>query len=165
VAGRILGMGDVVGLVERASETIDQEEAEKLARKMAKGKFDLDDFASQLKQITKMGSLSSIVGMLPGGAKLQEQIGSKDIDTKMLARQAAIISSMTAKEKRAPDIIKASRKKRIAAGSGTSVQDVNRLLKQFDDMSGMMKRMNKLGQKGLMRHGLSALMPQGRRPY
>ena len=165
VAGRILGMGDVLGLVERASETIDQEEAEKLARKMAKGKFDLEDFAAQLKQITKMGSLSSIVGMLPGGAKLQEQIGNKNIDTKMLARQAAIISSMTAKEKKAPDIIKASRKKRIAAGSGTTVQDVNRLLKQFDDMSAMMKRMNKLGQKGLMRHGISALMPQGRRPY
>jgi signal recognition particle subunit SRP54 len=165
VAGRILGMGDVLGLVERASETIDQEEAEKLARKMAKGKFDLEDFAAQLKQITKMGSLSSIVGMLPGGAKLQEQIGNKNIDTKMLARQAAIISSMTAREKKAPDIIKASRKKRIAAGSGTTVQDVNRLLKQFDDMSAMMKRMNKLGQKGLMRHGLSALMPQGRRPY
>ncbi|HEY2131671.1 MAG TPA: signal recognition particle protein [Acetobacteraceae bacterium] len=165
VAGRILGMGDVVGLVERASETIDQEEAEKLARKMAKGKFDLEDFAAQLKQITKMGSLSSIVGMLPGGAKLQEQIGNKNIDTKMLNRQAAIISSMTVKERRAPDIIKASRKKRIAAGSGTTVQDVNRLLKQFDDMSAMMKRMNKLGQKGLMRHGLSALMPQGRRPY
>jgi signal recognition particle subunit SRP54 len=165
VAGRILGMGDVVGLVERASETIDQEEAEKLARKMAKGKFDLEDFAAQLKQITKMGSLSSIVGMLPGGAKLQEQIGNKNIDTKMLNRQAAIISSMTVKERRTPDIIKASRKKRIAAGSGTTVQDVNRLLKQFDDMSAMMKRMNKLGQKGLMRHGLSALMPQGRRPF
>jgi signal recognition particle subunit SRP54 len=165
VAGRILGMGDVVGLVERASETIDQEEAEKLARKMAKGKFDLEDFAAQLKQITKMGSLSSIVGMLPGGAKLQEQIGNKNIDTKMLNRQAAIISSMTVAERRTPDIIKASRKKRIAAGSGTTVQDVNRLLKQFDDMSAMMKRMNKLGQKGLMRHGLSALMPQGRRPF
>jgi signal recognition particle subunit SRP54 len=165
VAGRILGMGDVVGLVERAAETIDQQEAEKLARKIAKGKFDLDDFASQLRQITKMGSLSSIVGMLPGAGKLQAQLGDKDIDKKMLGRQAAIISSMTIKERRAPDIIKASRKKRIAAGSGTSVQDVNRVLKQFDDMSAMMKRMNKLGQKGLMRHGLSALMPQGRRPF
>ncbi|MCW3474865.1 signal recognition particle protein [Limobrevibacterium gyesilva] len=165
VAGRILGMGDVVGLVERAAETIDQAEAEKLARKMAKGTFDLEDFAAQLKQITKMGSLSSILGMLPGAAKLQQQIGDANLDQKMLRRQAAIISSMTAKERRTPDIIKASRKKRIAAGSGTTVQDVNRLLKQFDDMSGMMKRMNKLGQKGLMRHGLSALMPGGRRPF
>ena len=167
VAGRILGMGDVVGLVERAAETIDQEEAEKLARKMAKGTFDLEDYASQLKQITKMGSLQSILGMLPGAAKLQAQMGSAKLDPKLLGRQAAIISSMTVKERRAPDIIKASRKKRIAAGSGTTVQDVNRLLKQFDDMSAMMKRMNKLGQKGLMRHGLSALMPQGpgRRPF
>ena len=163
VAGRILGMGDVVGLVERAAETIDQAEAEKLARKMAKGKFDLEDYATQLKQISKMGSISSIIGMLPGAAKLQQQIGDKNLDQTVLKRQAAIISSMTMKERRVPDIIKASRKKRIAAGSGTSVQEVNRLLKQFDDMSTMMKRMNKLGQKGLMRHGLSALMPQGRR--
>jgi signal recognition particle subunit SRP54 len=166
VAGRILGMGDVVGLVERAAETIDEAEAEKLARKMARGSFDLEDFAAQLRQITKMGSLSSILGMLPGAGKLKQQLGDAKIDPKMLGRQAAIISSMTPKERKTPDIIKASRKKRIAAGSGSSVQDVNRLLKQFDDMSGMMKRMNKLGQKGLMRHGLSALMPQqGRRPY
>ncbi len=172
VAGRILGMGDVVGLVEKASETLDQEEAEKLAKKMAKGAFDLDDFASQLKQINKMGSISSILGMLPGAGKLQAQLeasgGAASLDKKAVSRQVAIISSMTAKEKKTPDIIKASRKKRIAAGSGTTVQDVNRLLKQFDDMSSMMKRMNKLGQKGLMRHGLSALMPtrqQTRRPY
>jgi signal recognition particle subunit SRP54 len=165
VAGRILGLGDVVGLVEKAAETIDEEEAERLARKMARGKFDLEDYASQLRQITKMGSLSSIIGMLPGAAKLQQQIGEQDIDKTMLRRQAAIISSMTAKERRLPDIIKANRKKRIAAGSGTSVQDVNKLLKQFDEMTGMMKRMNKLGQKGLMRHGLSALMPTNRRPY
>ena len=165
VAGRILGMGDVVGLVERASETIDQEEAEKLARKMARGVFDLEDYAKQLKQITKMGSISSIVGMLPGAGKLQQQLEGANLDKSMLGRQAAIISSMTKKERKTPDIIKASRKKRIAAGSGTTVQDVNRLLKQFDDMSAMMKRMNKLGQKGLMRGGLAALMPGNRRPY
>jgi signal recognition particle subunit SRP54 len=165
VAGRILGMGDVVGLVERAAETIDEAEAEKLARKMAKGTFDLEDYASQLKQISKMGSISSILGMLPGAEKLKAQIGDKNLDTKVLKRQAAIISSMTAKERRLPEIIKASRKKRIAAGSGTTVQEINKLLKQFDDMSTMMKRMNKLGQKGLMRQGLSALMPQGRRPF
>jgi signal recognition particle subunit SRP54 len=165
VAGRILGMGDVVGLVERAAETIDEAEAEKLARKMAKGTFDLEDYASQLKQISKMGRISSILGMLPGAEKLKAQIGDKNLDTKVLKRQAAIISSMTAKERRLPEIIKASRKKRIAAGSGTTVQEINKLLKQFDDMSTMMKRMNKLGQKGLMRQGLSALMPQGRRPF
>ena len=169
VAGRILGMGDIVGLVERASETIDQAEAEKLARKMAKGTFDLEDYANQLKQIGKMGSLSGILGMLPGAAKIKAQMGEANLDTAILKRQAAIISSMTKKEKHTPDIIKASRKKRIAAGSGTSVQEVNKLLKQFDDMSSMMKKMNKLGQKGLMRHGLGALMPKGmsgnRRPY
>jgi signal recognition particle subunit SRP54 len=168
VAGRILGMGDVVGLVEKAAEVIDEEEAEKLARRMAKGQFNLEDFAKQLKQINKMGSLSSIIGMLPGAGKIRAQLekaGQGDLDKTMLKRQAAIIGSMTGKERRAPDIIKASRKKRIAAGSGTSVQEVNRLLKQFDEMSGMMKRMTKLGQKGLMRHGLSALMPGNRRPF
>ena len=169
VAGRILGMGDIVGLVERAAETIDQAEAEKLAKKMAKGTFDLEDYASQLKQIGKMGSISGILGMLPGVSKIKAQMADANLDTAILKRQAAIISSMTTKERRLPDIIKASRKKRIAAGSGTSVQEVNKLLKQFDDMSTMMKRMNKLGQKGLMRHGLSALMPQGmsnnRRPF
>lgn len=172
VAGRILGQGDVISLVEKAAETIDEEEAEKLAKKMARGTFDLEDYAKQLKQITKMGSLSSIVGMLPGGGKIQEQLaaaGKQDLDKTMLKRQAAIIGSMTRQERKTPDIIKASRKKRIAAGSGTSVQDVNKLLKQFADMTTMMKRMNKLGQKGLMRGGLGALMQGmgggGRRPF
>ena len=163
VAGRILGMGDVVGLVEKAAETLDQEEAERIARKMAKGKFDLDDYAAQLRQIGKMGSISSIIGMLPGANKLQaqlEQAGQQNIDKTVIRRQAAIIGSMTKAERRQPEIIKASRKKRIAAGSGTSVQDVNKLLKQFDGISDMMKRMNKLGQKGLMRHGLGALLPK-----
>ena len=135
VAGRILGMGDMVGLVERATETIDQEEAEKLARKMAKGKFDLEDYAGQLQADRQDGQP---VGDRGDAAGCGEDAGSRsrkqDIDTKMLKRQAAIISSMTVKERRTPDIIKASRKKRIAAGSGTTVQDVNRLLKQFDDM-------------------------------
>ena len=174
VAGRILGLGDIVGLVERASETIDQAEAERLTKKMLKGGFTLEDYASQLKQIGKMGSLGSIVGMLPGMAHMKQKIDDAKIDQTIFRRQQAIISSMTVGERRNPDIIKASRKKRIAAGSGTNVADVNRLLKQFDDMSTMMKRMGKLGQKGLMRGGLSALMPQaaqaqqtrgGRRPY
>jgi signal recognition particle subunit SRP54 len=162
VAGRILGFGDIVGLVERVSETVDQDEAEKLAKKMMKGVFTLEDYASQLKQISKMGSISSIVGMLPGMGHLKQKIEDANIDNTIFKRQAAIISSMTIKERRTPDIIKASRKKRIAAGSGTTVQDVNRLLKQFDDMSTMMKRMGKMGQKGLMRQGLGALMPQQR---
>jgi signal recognition particle subunit SRP54 len=162
VAGRILGFGDIVGLVERVSETVDQDEAEKLAKKMMKGVFTLEDYAAQLKQISKMGSISSIVGMLPGMGHLKQKIEDANIDNTIFKRQGAIISSMTIKERRTPDIIKASRKKRIAAGSGTTVQDVNRLLKQFDDMSTMMKRMGKMGQKGLMRQGLGALMPQQR---
>ncbi len=165
VASRILGMGDVVGLVERASETIEQEEAEKLAAKIAKGRFDLEDYAAQLRQIGRMGSLSGILGMLPGAGKLLAQVDESKLDKSVFKRQAAIISSMTRSERRQPDILKASRKKRIAAGSGTSVQDVNRLLKQYDDMAGMIKRMNKLGQKGLMRHGLAALLPGRRGPF
>ncbi len=171
VAGRILGMGDIVGLVEKAAEHIDEAEAEKLAAKMMAGKFDLDDYAKQLKQITKMGSISSIVGMLPGMGAAKEALEGANIDKTVFARQSAMISSMTMKERRTPDIIKASRKKRIAAGSGTTVQEINKLLKQFDDMSTMMKKMRKLGQKGLMRHGLGAIMPksiqqqQQRRPY
>jgi signal recognition particle subunit SRP54 len=167
IAGRILGMGDIVSLVERAAETIDRDAAEKLAAKMQKGQFDLEDYASQLKQIGKMGSLSGILGMLPGVGKMKAQLQDANLDTAILKRQAAIISSMTPQERRKPELLKASRKRRIAAGSGTSVQEVNRLLKQFDEMSAMMKRMNKLGQKGLMRGGLSALLPgaAGRRPF
>ena len=167
IANRILGMGDIVSLVERAAETIDQAEAEKLAKKMQKGSFDLEDYAQQLKQINKMGSLSGILGMLPGVGKMKAQIENANLDQSMLKRQAAIISSMTPKERRMPDLLKASRKRRIAAGSGTTVQEVNRLLKQFDDMSAMMKRMNKMGQKGMMRGGLASLIPGlgNKRPF
>ncbi|HET9148211.1 MAG TPA: signal recognition particle protein, partial [Acetobacteraceae bacterium] len=164
-AGRILGMGDIVSLVERASETIDKEKAEKLAAKMAKGKFDLEDYGEQLKQITKMGSLSGILGMLPGVGKIKQQLADADLDTSILKRQAAIIGSMTKAERRTPDILKASRKRRIAAGSGTTVQEVNQLLRQYDQMADMMKRVSKMGQKGLMRQGLAGLMKQGRRPF
>jgi signal recognition particle subunit SRP54 len=134
---------------------------------MQKGQFTLEDYANQLKQIGKMGNLSGILGMLPGVGKIKQQLGDANLDTSILGRQAAIISSMTLRERRTPDILKASRKKRIAAGSGTSVQEVNKLLKQFDDMSAMMKRMNKIGQKGLMRGGLAALLPGAgnKRPF
>ncbi len=167
IASRILGMGDIVSLVERASETIDQAEAEKMAARMQKGLFSLDDYAKQLQQIGKMGDLQGILGMLPGIGKIKSQLADANLDTKILKRQAAIIGSMTKKERKVPDIIKASRKKRIAAGSGTSVQEVNKLLKQFDDMSAMMKRMGKLGQKGMMRGGLGALLPGlgNKRPF
>ncbi len=161
VAGRILGMGDIVGLVERAAETIDRDEAERLAAKMARGKFDLEDYASQLRQIGRMGSLSGILGMLPGVGKMKAQLSQANFDTAILKRQAAIIGSMTRVERRHPDIIKANRKRRIALGSGTTVPEVNRLLKQFGDVTTLMKRAQKLGEKGVMRHGLSALMPPG----
>ena len=158
IAGRILGMGDVVSLVEKAAETIEQEEAEKLAAKMQKGQFDLDDLAQQLKQLQKMGGLDSIMSMLPGIGKMQRQMAEAKIDPKLLKRQQAILSSMTKLERRKPELIKASRKQRIANGSGTSVSEVNKLLKQHLEMQRMMKQMTKLGKKGLMRHGLSALM-------
>jgi signal recognition particle subunit SRP54 len=161
IAGRILGMGDVVSLVEKASETADQEEAEKLARKMQKGEFDLDDLAGQLRQIRRMGGMSGMLGMLPGVGKVKKQLADANIDERIIKRQEAIIGSMTRAERRFPKLLNGSRRRRIATGSGTSVQDVNRLLKQYQDMAGMMKKMKKLGQKGLMRHGLSALLPQG----
>jgi signal recognition particle subunit SRP54 len=159
IAGRILGMGDVVSLVEKAAETADQEEAEKLAKKLEKGNFDLDDLAGQLRQLRRMGGMSSMLGMLPGIGKIKKQVDAANIDEAIIKRQEAIISSMTKAERRNPNLLNGSRRRRIAAGSGTSVQDINRLMKQYQDMSGMMKRMKKLGQKGMMRHGLSGLMP------
>jgi len=161
VAGRILGMGDVVSLVEKAAETIDQEEAEKLAKKLEKGSFDLDDLAGQLRQLRKMGGVGGILGMLPGIAKVKKQIEEARLDEKVLKRQEAIIGSMTKAERRNPKLLDASRRRRIAAGSGTSVPEINRLLKQYQDMSQMMKRMNKFGKKGLARHGMQALLPGG----
>jgi len=161
IAGRILGMGDVVSLVERAAETADRDEAERLAAKMQKGNFDLDDLAAQLRQLRRMGGMGGIMGMLPGIGKIKKQLDAANIDESIIKRQEAILSSMTKRERKNPKLINGSRRRRIAAGSGTEVQDINRLLKQYQDMAGMMKRMQKLGQKGLMRHGLSALMPGG----
>jgi signal recognition particle subunit SRP54 len=157
IAGRILGMGDIVGLVERAAETVEREEAEKLARKVSKGEFDFDDMAAQLKQLRKMGGLSSMMNMLPGIGKMQKQIAEAKIDDRIVRRQEAIISSMTVKERRYPKLLNASRKKRIAQGSGTSVEDINKLYKQFMEMSRMVKQVSKLGQKGLARAGIGSL--------
>ena len=159
IAGRILGMGDVVSLVEKAAETVDQEEAEKLAAKMAKGSFDLDDLAGQLRQIRRMGGMGGMLSMLPGIGKLKKQIDEANIDESIVKRQEAIISSMTKPERRNPKLLNGSRRRRIAGGSGTSVQEINRLLKQYQDMADMMKKMKKLGPKGVARHGLAGLMP------
>ena len=145
VAARILDMGDVVSLVEKAAEIVDKDEAEKLARKMAKGSFDLGDLRAQLQQMRKMGGMKGILGKLPGVQKMQKQLAEANIDEKVIGRQCAIIDSMTPKERRNADLLNASRKRRIAAGSGTTVQDVNRLLKQHKQMQDMMKRMKKAG--------------------
>jgi signal recognition particle subunit SRP54 len=151
IAGRILGMGDIVSLVERAAETIDKEDAEKLAARVRKGQFDMDDLLNQLRQLRKMGGLSGLMGMLPGAMQAKAAMSKAKIDEKQLKRQEAVILAMTPKERRNPDLIHASRKKRIAKGSGVQVQDVNKLLKQHADMLKMMKRVNKLGEKGFMR--------------
>ena len=161
IAGRILGMGDVVGLVEKAQETLDRDEAEKMAAKFQKGTFDLEDMASQLRQMRKMGGMSGLMSLLPGVGKMKEQIKGANIDDSLLKRQEAVISSMTPKERRNPKIIMASRKRRIAAGSGTTVQDVNKVLKQYQQMADMMKRMKKLGKKGMLRGGLQGMLPPG----
>jgi len=149
IANRILGMGDIVSLVEKASENIDKKEMEDLAKKMSKGKFDLEDFASQLKQMGKMGGLSGIMSMLPGISKAQKLMAENKISDDVINHQIAIISSMTKKERADPDIIKASRKIRISNGSGTRVQDVNKLLKQFFQSQKMMKKMKSTGKGGM----------------
>ncbi len=150
IADRILGMGDVVGLVETAMEKINQEEAQKAAERMMSGHFDLNDMLSQIQQINKMGDLKGIMKMIPGLSKLQSKLNAADIDNKIIKHQEAIILSMTPKERKNPDILKAARKQRIAAGAGVQVSDVNRLLKQFDQMAQVMKYFKKAGPLGMM---------------
>ena len=157
IADRILGMGDIVGLVERVTETLDQEESEALAKRMQKGLFDLNDFEKQLSNMLKMGGFGGIMNMLPGMSKLKDKIDETKIDEKVIHRQIAVIRSMTQKERKNPKLLNASRKRRIAVGSGVEVQDVNRLLKQHQDMETIMKRMKKLGMSGLMKAGLKGL--------
>ena len=150
IANRILGMGDIVALVEKAAENIDAEKAARVAEKMRKGKFDLQDMADQLAMAEKMGGLGGIMGMLPGVAKLKDAMANAKVDDRMLKRQRAIILSMTPEERRNPDILKASRKKRIAAGAGMKVEDVNRLLKQHRGTADMMKAMGGAPKRGPM---------------
>lgn len=150
VAGRILGQGDVVALVERAVENADMAAAEKMAAKMAKGKFDLDDMASQLKQIQNMGGLGGIMGMLPGAQAAKKALDSGAMNEKIISRQVAIISSMTKAERAKPDLLNASRRRRIAKGSGVDVAEVNKVLKMHRGMADMVKSIGKGGMKGLM---------------
>ncbi|MGD0190825.1 MAG: signal recognition particle protein [Rhizomicrobium sp.] len=159
VAARILDMGDVVSLVEKAAETIDKEKAEKIARKMKKGEFDMDDLAEQLKQMRSMGGMQGLLSMLPGVGKVKDQLAAAGLDDKLIKRQEAIIHSMTKTERVKPDIINGSRRKRIAAGSGTEVSEVNKLLKMHRQMSDMMKRMGKMGGKMPFGGGMPQLPP------
>ena len=150
MAGRILGMGDIVSLVEKAAEEMDVAKAKKAARKMAKGEFDMDDLADQFRQMRKMGGMGAILGLMPGMGKARKMLDQAGgLDDREIVRQEAIISSMTKKERKQPKLMNASRKKRVAAGSGTSVQEINKLLKAHRQMADMMKKLGKGGMKGM----------------
>jgi signal recognition particle subunit SRP54 len=160
IAGRILGMGDIVSLVEKAAATIDAEKAARVAERMRKGAFDLNDLREQLTQMQNMGGMSGLMGMLPGVAKLKNQMASANLDDKLLKRQVAIIDSMTPQERRNPDVLKHSRKKRIAAGSGTKAEDINKLLKMHRTMADVMKAMGGGAKRGPMA-GLANMLGLG----
>jgi signal recognition particle subunit SRP54 len=155
VAARILDMGDVVSLVEKAAENFDKEQGEKLARKMKKGEFDMDDLAQQLQQMKKLGGMQGVLSMLPGVGKVKDQLSAAGLDDKILTRQEAVISSMTKQERTKPDIINGSRRKRIAQGAGVEVSEVNKLLKMHRQMADMMKKM---GKGGRAMQGLAGMM-------
>jgi signal recognition particle subunit SRP54 len=159
IAGSILGMGDVVGLVEKAQQVVDEEDAERMAKKMLKGQFTLDDMAEQLSQVKKMGSLEGLLGMLPGAQNVKKQMAAHNMDDSVILHQEAIIRSMTKAERRNPKVLNGSRRRRIATGSGTTVQDVNRLLKQFKQVSSMMKKVGKKGKRGMMQGMMPGMMP------
>jgi signal recognition particle subunit SRP54 len=160
IAGRILGMGDIVALVEKAQETIEAEQAEKMMKRMAKGQFNMNDLRAQLEQMLKMGGMEGMMGMLPGMGKMAKQIEDAGFDDKVLKRQIAMIQSMTKKERAAPQILQASRKKRIAAGSGMEVSDLNKLLKMHRQMSDMMKKLGK-GKGGMLKQAMRAMGGKG----
>ncbi len=158
VAGRILGMGDIVGLVEKAQEQVEAEQAEKMAKRMMQGRFDFNDLRNQLEQMMKMGGMSGVMGMLPGVGKMQKQMEASGMDDGVIKRQIAIIHSMTKDERRKPDLLAASRKKRIARGAGVEISEINKLVKMHRQMADMMKKMGKMGggKKGM--RGLASMM-------
>ncbi|MGL5719299.1 MAG: signal recognition particle protein [Alphaproteobacteria bacterium] len=158
VAGRILGMGDIVSLVEKAAETIEQSEMEKMAQQLEKGSFNLNDLAQQIKQIQKLGGLGGLLNFMPGMGGLKDKLQQAKLDDRIIQHQLAILSSMTPKERLKPEILNGSRRRRIAQGSGRSIQEVNKLLKQHEQMSLMMKRMKKMGKKGMTRQGFRGLL-------
>ena len=151
IAGRILGMGDIVALVEKAQETIEAEQAERMMKRFQKGQFNMNDLKGQLEQMQKMGGMEGVIGMLPGARKMASQIEKAGMDDSLLKRQIALIQSMTKRERANPGLLQASRKKRIAAGAGMEVSELNKLLKMHRQMADMMKKMGKMGKKGMMR--------------
>ncbi len=161
VAGRILGMGDIVSLVEKAQETLEAEAAERMMKRFQKGQFNMNDLKGQLEQMMKMGGMQGLMGMMPGMGKMAKQMDGAGLDDKMLRRQIALINSMTKKERRAPELLQASRKRRIAAGAGLEVSELNKLMKMHRQMADMMKKMGGMGKKGMLRGGLGALLGKG----
>jgi len=164
VAGRILGMGDIVSLVEKAQETIEAEQAERMMRRFQKGQFNMNDLKMQLEQMQKMGGMESIMGMMPGMGKMAKQVQESGFDDSVLKRQVALIQSMTKKERANPQILQASRKKRIAAGAGLEVSQLNQLLKMHRQMSDMMKKMGKMGKGGMLKQAMKGMFGKGGMP-
>ncbi len=161
IAGRILGMGDIVALVERAQETIEAEQAEKMMRRMAKGQFNMNDLRMQLEQMLKMGGMEGMMSMMPGMGKMAKQAQEAGFDDKILRQQIALINSMTKRERANPDLLQASRKKRIAAGSGMEVSELNKLLKMHRQMADMMKKMGKMGKGGMLKQAMKGMFGKG----
>jgi signal recognition particle subunit SRP54 len=169
VAGRILGMGDIVSLVEKAQDTIEAEQQEKMLKRFQKGQFSMNDLKSQLEQMMKMGGMEGVMGMMPGMGKMAKKVEEAGFDDKMIKRQIALIQSMTKRERAVPQILQASRKKRIAAGAGQEVSELNKLIKMHRQMSDMMKKMGKGGMlkqaiKGMFGKGGQPTMPDGLDP-
>jgi len=161
IAGRILGMGDIVSLVEKAQETLEAEQAERMMRRMQKGQFNMNDLRSQLEQMQKMGGMEGLMGMMPGMGKMAKQVQESGFDDKVIARQIALIQSMTKKERANPALLQASRKKRIAAGAGQEVSDLNKLLKMHRQMADMMKKLGKKGGRNMLKQALGGMMGKG----
>ena len=161
IAGRILGMGDIVSLVEKAQETLEAEQAERMMRRMQKGQFNLNDLRGQLEQMQKMGGMQGMMGMMPGMGKMAKQVQDAGFDDRAITRQIALIQSMTKKERANPQILQASRKKRIAAGAGQEVSDLNKLLKMHRQMADMMKKLGKKGGRNMLKQAMGGMMGKG----
>lgn len=161
IAGRILGMGDIVALVEKAQQTLEVEQAERMMKRFQKGMFNMNDLKMQLEQMMKMGGMEGMLAMMPGAQKMQKQMDGAGIDDRMLRQQIALINSMTKKERANPQLLQASRKKRIAKGAGMEVSELNKLLKMQRQMGDMMKKMGKMGKGGMLKQAMKGMMGKG----